>query len=267
MLKASADARAADWVVAGVGNFDHTVGSLVPAVFEAYARVFHPAARTVAGEAVAVRWAEVALANGRVMHPAAEWGSIVGPWEDRSGSRQGGVWDEPPETGTLPHAAATRLAEVLAGHTKHEEHCSFALWQGQGTIELLFLFKEGTPESERRQAEASANASVESWRALVESGASFTLPHREMWLLNGPLAAIGDFYECHRHPSALWWPGDRAWCVATDTDLMTTYVGASHECVEALLADEELEVFGVPVDQRVTWDADTINPQPWQPES
>jgi hypothetical protein len=267
MLRASADTHAADWVVAGVRDFDHTVGSLLPAVFETYVRVFHPAARNVAGEAVAVRWAEVASANGRVMHPAAEWGSIVGPWEDRSGSRQAGVWDEPPETGTLPHAAAMRLAELLAGHTKHEEDCFFALWQGYGAPMLHFFFKEGTPGSERREAEASAKSDIESWHALIETGASFTLPHREMWLLNGPLATIGDFYELHRHPPALWWPGDRAWCVATDTDLMTTYVGASRACVEALLADNELEVLGVSAEQRVTWDADTINPPCWQRES
>ena len=37
------DVSAADWVVAAVRDFDHTVGSLVPPVFEAYARVLHPA--------------------------------------------------------------------------------------------------------------------------------------------------------------------------------------------------------------------------------
>jgi hypothetical protein len=38
-------AAIADWIVAGVRDFDYTVGSIVPAVFDAYARVFHPASR------------------------------------------------------------------------------------------------------------------------------------------------------------------------------------------------------------------------------
>src|SRR5271167_1543694 len=39
----AASAAPAAWVIEGVRNFDHTVGSLMPIGFEAYARVFHPA--------------------------------------------------------------------------------------------------------------------------------------------------------------------------------------------------------------------------------
>ena len=60
----------------------------------------------------------------------------------------------------------------------------------------------------------------------------------------------------------LWWPADRAWFVATDIDLMTTYVGGSAACIAAALAAEGLETAQVPSDQKVTWDADTINPLP-----
>ncbi|HEY0516297.1 MAG TPA: hypothetical protein VGD00_04190, partial [Solirubrobacteraceae bacterium] len=42
-LTPAADATAARWIVEGVRDFDFTVGSIVPACFEAYARVFHPA--------------------------------------------------------------------------------------------------------------------------------------------------------------------------------------------------------------------------------
>jgi hypothetical protein len=46
---------------------------------------------------------------------------------------------------------------------------------------------------------------------------------------------------------------------------MTTYVGASQACVAALLADDRLEVLAVSVDQKITWDADSINPLPAPP--
>jgi hypothetical protein len=43
---------------------------------------------------------------------------------------------------------------------------------------------------------------------------------------------------------------------------MTTYVGGSRECIEALLDDDRLEVLPVSVDQGITWEADTVNPLP-----
>jgi len=68
-------------IVEGVRNFDYTVGSIVPPMFDAYARVFHPASRGVGKDAVDVRWDDVAAANDRVMHAAAEWGSLTGSWQ------------------------------------------------------------------------------------------------------------------------------------------------------------------------------------------
>ncbi|BAH51856.1 hypothetical protein ROP_36090 [Rhodococcus opacus B4] len=65
----------------------------------------------------------------------------------------------------------------------------------------------------------------------------------------------------------LWWPDDHAWCVATDIDLMTTYLGASAECVEAVLAAPDLEALPATPDQKITWDSDTVNPLPGSPSS
>ena len=65
--------------------------------------------------------------------------------------------------------------------------------------------------------------------------------------------------------ASLWWPQDHAWCVGTDIDLMTTYVGGSARCVQRLLAEATLEILPVSAGQRVTWDSDTINPQPPAP--
>jgi hypothetical protein len=79
-LSASSNADEAGWIWAAICN-DYTVGSIVPPVFDAYARVFHPASRGQGDDKTAVSWTEVARANGREMHPAAEWESITGSWD------------------------------------------------------------------------------------------------------------------------------------------------------------------------------------------
>jgi hypothetical protein len=43
---------------------------------------------------------------------------------------------------------------------------------------------------------------------------------------------------------------------------MSTYVGASAECVKELVDDDGLEVLPVSPDQSVAIDADTVNPEP-----
>jgi hypothetical protein len=48
--------------------------------------------------------------------------------------------------------------------------------------------------------------------------------------------------------------------VGTSIDLMTTYIGGSRDCIQSLVADGNLEAMIVPVDQSVTWEADTLNP-------
>jgi hypothetical protein len=264
-VHAATDVRAANWVVEGVrDDFDCTVGGLVPAVFEHYVRVFHPASRDerLGDESIEVRWADVASANSRTMHPAAEWGSLTGSWQLDG---QPDLWDHPPRVGELPQRLAEQLAEALAPFTERADRCFFGVWEGWGTPGALILFKQGTPEAEQRESHESANAEIRTQREFLDCAPTFTLPHRGIQLVEGPLGAISAFYENYRDPPSLWWPEDRAWCVATDIDVMSTYVGGSHDVIQTLLSDERLEVLLVPVDQSVTWEADTINPLPKPP--
>ena len=53
--------------------------------------------------------------------------------------------------------------------------------------------------------------------------------------------------------------------MASDVDLMSTYVAGSVECVASVLADEQLESYPVTVDQSVYWNSDAINPTPEVP--
>ena len=203
----AASAAPAAWVIEGVRNFDHTVGSLMPVGFEAYARVFHPSERREGNALVDVPWADVARDYGRVMHPLAEWGSLTGTWSSTDPDRHR-IWDEAPSTGKPRARLVRNLATALAPHTQTADDCSFAVWEGWGGIE------------ER-----------------LSGAAHFPLPQRPMLLLRGPLTAA-DAVERWVEPPNIWWPADRAWCVASGIDLMTTYVGGSASCIKALLADE-----------------------------
>jgi hypothetical protein len=248
--------------VQNVRDFDGTVGSVVPATFESYARVFHPAERD---DGIEVRWAEVASADDRVMHPAAEWGSLTRSWQMQG---QPGLCHQP-STGKLPERLAKRLPELLAPHTRDAARCWFGVWDGWGEPTLMFLFKEGTPEEVRRRTEKlreqALEAELAAWHTLLGDAPKFAVPHRDMHLLEGPLDALAEFYEGHRDPPSMWWPDDDAWCVGTDIDLMTTYIGGSRAAIDALLADEQIEALAVPVDQSITWEADGINPLPEPP--
>jgi hypothetical protein len=39
----------------------------------------------------------------------------------------------------------------------------------------------------------------------------------------------------------LWWPADRVWCVASDIDLPSTYLGGTRALVEEVPGDDRLE--------------------------
>jgi hypothetical protein len=252
-LRLETDVTPADWVVASVRDFEYDVGSLVPTSFEAYARLFHPAYRDVptreeAGTEVTpviyqgkdtwwrreVRWSEVAAANGRVAHPAMEWISVTGSWRYEHGDTQPGLWDQEPTEGSLPERQLELLVELLHEHTSIPRQCWFAVWEGYGSLPVS---PQGIPKVQ--------------------------MTHRPMLLFSGRLSAATSFADepWYQSPS-LWWPEDRAWCVATDVDLMSTFVGASQDCIDELVTNQNLEVLQVSVDQGLTYDTDTVNPQP-----
>ncbi|WP_119699068.1 hypothetical protein [Rhodococcus ruber] len=82
-----------------------------------------------------------------------------------------------------------------------------------------------------------------------------------MFLIADSLTAAGNRFR-NRLSLNPWWPQDRAWCVATDIDLGTSYVGGSRQCVEAILDRPELEAFEISAEMNVQRDSDTVNPRP-----
>ena len=160
------------------------------------------------------------------------WVGITGEWYYWSQDNQPPVWDRSPDEGHLPSAVAARLTAVLRRHTTTPDDCWFGVWHGFG--------------------------------AIVAGAPTLVLPRREHWLIRGPveLAAANLAREPAEQSATLWWPADRAWCVATDIDLMTTYVGGSAACIAELLAVPGLEAAPADPDDGVDVGADRINPQP-----
>lgn len=111
---------------------------------------------------------------------------------------------------------AARLAGVLERYTSAHDRCWFAVWNGFGHGYLAFD-PAGLPV--------------------------IKLPDREMVLLCGSLSAAASNLaaEPWEQSANLWWPDDRAWCVATDLDFKSTYIGGAQPLINALLRDDTLE--------------------------
>lgn len=222
------------WITDSIHDFSqYDVGSHVPPVFESYARIFHPA---YLGEAP-VTWRTVARRNNRVAHPAMEWGSLVGSWTVQSQER---LWDRAPCVGRLPMFEAKELARILKQFLTID-NVTYALWQGYGII--------------------------------VKNADTLEVPNRPMYVVSSSIENASEPFgvadpaidRWWTHTANLWWASDRTWCVATDIDLMTTYVGANTKCVDKILGSNNLEAMPVTSSQLVTWEADTINPRPDPP--
>lgn len=226
------DLGPARWLAESLRSFAVDVGSLVPAGFGAYARVFHPAY----DGAEPVSWAQIARANHKTAHPQMQFTRLIGyPSRHSSGyrDRQPGLFDKAPAVGSLPLDTGASLARTLARHTTTAARCWFAVWEGWGDLHEAF---QGRP--------------------------TFHLPQRNYHLTHGPLAAaaqsVGSHLGWHRSCN-LWWPDDHAWCVATEIDLDSTYLGASEACVEDLKANPELEVVSLGLTAGITADSDARN--------
>jgi hypothetical protein len=210
------------------------VGALVPDTFEDFARVLHPAYRRVeGGREEAVTWATVASWTGRLAHPLMQFERIAELGTDPNTQPD---WGRRPDAGDLPNELVGPLVPVLEGFTTTPGDCWFCLWEGFGGLDLIPSFDQ-LPRVRG--------------------------PGRQYLLFRGPISVMAAGTDdpdlgWPDYPQ-LWWPDDRAWCVATDIDLDSTYIGASRECIARLLDEPELEVVPARIDDRVDVGADAPN--------
>lgn len=133
---------------------------------------------------------------------------------------------------TLGQALTRALCDVLARFTTTADRCWCAVWDGYA--DMIGLRSDLTLPR-------------------------LTFGHTSVIVARGTLSAVperslndgGESSVDYRSPT-LWWPADRAWCVATDYEMDTTFVGATANCVAALLDDERLDVTRVTAGQALS---------------
>ncbi len=228
------DLSAAEWIRPRLTGAFGAVTRAVPDGYAAYARICHPAEDP---QGRLVTWTDVAAVTGRQPHPTMQWHALVGSADPVN--MEGSSWPGgDPERGHLVSEVLRPLCDVLTAHTTTAQTCYFCLWDGWGGIP-----RDRLPVSR------------------------LSHPGRNYLVFVGPLRAAltgrrpePDWFE-PQSPN-LFWPADRAWCVATEIDFDSTLVGGSPELIEQLLAHPGLDAWPVHPDDSLAADADRVNPVP-----
>jgi hypothetical protein len=244
---------AADWIKPQLtSGYPFMVTSVVPAGFEGYARILHPAQSPGPGDR-AVRWAEIAAWSGLPLRADSQFHSVA---LSRQRPAQPAPWSGQPEQGTLYPPDAAVLASILRGWTAAPDQCWFCLWRGYGYAHgvgasAVLTAVRGGPASEEplagdppEDAAARPDFVQDPVPETVRQGPGVELPNDRVYVLyTGPVeAAVGALGPLHAKQSAnLWWPQDHAWCVGSDVDLHWTYVGGPAALIDQLVADQRIE--------------------------
>jgi hypothetical protein len=94
----------------------------------------------------------------------------------------------------------------------------------------------------------------------VLSGPRLELPNRAYGLLHGAVAeAAGVFDLLGRQSPNLWWPNDRAWCVATEIDLGWSYIAGASAAIADVVASADIEALEARITDGITYESDRIN--------
>lgn len=256
-LQPARDDSASQWIVEQMTTFAKDIGSLIPATFESYARVLHPAGKGEGGEWQRVRWRDIAEANGYVPDPKMTFNSIVpaGCFDEdglhwRTG--QPGLWDWPPSDGELPDDVADALSRALAVQTTTPARCYFAYWNGYGDPAVMFpparSALDETEQKKVRDSHSTGEIYLGTPRQWRDTAPTFSIPGRDYYLFEGSIDDVSTEWNGlgGGYPT-MWWPEDRAWLVHTEIDFDTTYVGGSRQCIEAVAADPNLEALEVQI--------------------
>ena len=187
----------AQWLLPRLAEGTFEVRMTVPACFAACARVFYPFARPNVISPALTRWAVVARRNGRMPHAETERKTITRSVPGLPGEPQGFTpGDVLP---SLPSEQFGALAAILARHTATADRTWFCIWEGYGNLGLSSAAGRTLARLHRPMRDYVVfTGPVDAWRALADGGHS-------------------------SHPE-YWWPDDRAWCFATDTDFHWTYI-------------------------------------------
>ena len=203
----------------------HTVASLVPPIFERYARIFHPAMHYGIAGTYDVSWRDVTMRTGRTAHALMNWDNITAT------SSYFTTTLAEPVMGTLPDEVSLPLRRLLAPWS---DLCCFGIWDGWGDTYAPYV----PPTTS------------------IDTGAQ-----RVYNLFIGPVTML-DFRffgrNINRTANVIWALNHRWWLIV-DIDFITTYVGGDQQVIESLIECDELEVWSVQPDDDITVNSDQIN--------
>jgi hypothetical protein len=156
--------------------------------------------------------------------------------------------------GSLPRHEVRIVADLLAGHTDTPASCWFAVWDGYGQLHGSPAVARLVSGSERTEPVAGLAPPD------VLSGPRLELPNRAYGLLHGAVAeAAGVFDLLGRQSPNLWWPNDRAWCVATEIDLGWSYIAGASAAIADVVASADIEALEARITDGITYESDRIN--------
>ena len=154
------------------------------------------------------------------------------------------------------------LFEVLATHTATADDCYFCVWEGVAFDAANALADDAVYIDDENDATLLARPDAQPGLApaLAEPPSMARLPkvvvpNRAYWLFRGPLAEVGAWDAAQGWPSecrldgaeaAFVWPGDHAWCLASDVDPHWAGIGGHPALITQLTTDPHLDV--IPAD-------------------
>jgi hypothetical protein len=245
--------EAADWIPGRLNGFAKNVGSIVPKEFEAYARIFHPAWVGAQYPGIEMRWSEVAAANGRIVHPEMQFHAIATLAPGRPGLPIS--WDYEPRLGLLSARQAQSLIDVLTPRTATPNDCWLCLWEGYGYNSAVWMTFSTSGAAHEDPLPSPPQMGPPHWPELYERAKRVKLPGRDYILFKGSVAQAQGW---HDGPN-LWWPDDRAWCVASEIDFPYTYVAGSKALIDDILRHHDLEALPARIEDGINANSDKIN--------
>lgn len=292
LLSICENAEAARWISEDINQFDYSqsrtlpVSAILPSTFEAYARIFHPAYKLTYTERKVLRWEEVAEQCSRVSHAKMQWNNIFCEhFSDYHAAQdkeiKAGSIDFPSE-GSLTRDMATTLWTLLENYTQ-ANNCFFAIWEGYGrhgellkqapTLEIpgrrfhIFEGEISAIENSFYSMFPSEPLIFRSVRAPILFGITIRnpfskVPKYEPTELDELIRNMPQPEEFEYQSANMWWAADNSWCIASEIDLNTTYIGASQEVINAIVNCKNLEAYQVEITDDITNTSDLINPMP-----
>jgi hypothetical protein len=283
ILRPTSDVSRGQWVIDELGPWA-TFAGIVPPRFAAYARIFHPTGGQALSfdtgtarwsDPVRLRWSEVAAREGTVMHPLAQWDSLLGHYVRPLGDRAGFQYDEP-ALGALDVDSLAAVAAVLAAHTSTPDDCLAALWEGHGevwggvaTVAFVAVGESESDVAARVEPEPAVPPFLD-----AAAGARLHLPERDSLLFELDVRTLAEPGWGERSgwasrsrtltPQCLW-PEDRAWFLASEIDFDSTLVGGSEKLIADLLALDgagAIEILRLPAGVDLSSTGDFVDPPP-----